>query len=235
MCATTTQQPHPAAPARSEPHASPPILTSLHPTQSTQNGVSQLPTARHAMQHEATELRAHVALQGVGGGSGRAAVCLLCRASYLSQRTCTATQPPRQQIAAPCAMPSSLAAASRAWAAPSQVLPSPHAARLLMTQHPRQWHRGQQRTGRQRAGPVAGLPDVAQLQPILQAAHSLTDLHQAASAATAAVLHGGSGGGTSAVPLPAAWAVLADLATALQPSCFDAECQREKDMLLEAR
>ncbi|PRW44349.1 thioredoxin-disulfide reductase [Chlorella sorokiniana] len=34
--------------------------------------------------------------------------------------------------------------------------------------------------------------------------------------------------------LPGAWALLADLATALQPSCFDAECQREKDMLLEA-
>lgn len=94
----------------------------------------------------------------------------------------------------------------------------------------------QRGTARQRAGAVAILGEAAQLQPILLAAQALGDLQHALSAGM--VLHSGT---VAPPPLPlphipsSAWAFLADLSRALQPSCFDAECQREKDMLLEAR
>lgn len=47
--------------------------------------------------------------------------------------------------------------------------------------------------------------------------------------------NGGPASGGSGGTLAAALLALADLATALQPACFDADCERQKDMLLVAR
>lgn len=88
----------------------------------------------------------------------------------------------------------------------------------------------------QSAAAAAILGEAAQLPSVMFAAQSLGDL--LISAASGLALHSSTSPPPPLpphVPLPGAWALLADLSTALQPSCFDAECQREKDMLLEAR
>lgn len=46
---------------------------------------------------------------------------------------------------------------------------------------------------------------------------------------------GGPGSVSGGTPAATALLALANLTTALQPACFDAECERQKDMLLVAR
>ncbi|KAI7845690.1 hypothetical protein COHA_000804 [Chlorella ohadii] len=101
-----------------------------------------------------------------------------------------------------------------------------------MAAHQSRWRWVRKHRTRRRAAAVAILGEAAQLQPILLAAQGLADLQQAAGLA----LQSGIAALPPPPPLPplGAWSFLADLATALQPSCFDAECQREKDLLLEA-
>lgn len=76
-------------------------------------------------------------------------------------------------------------------------------------------------------------------QALLDALQASQDVQQQAApiAQLAAGLLGQLPPSSAAAPElpPAAWALLANLATALQPSCFDAACQQQKDMLLVAR
>lgn len=62
--------------------------------------------------------------------------------------------------------------------------------------------------------------------------HAVATSVQLGSAMSDGLGSSGSGGSSAAA---AALLALADLATALQPACFDADCERQKDMLLVAR
>ena len=136
-------------------------------------------------------------------------------------------------------MLAALQASRLPWAPASRPGQGSRASSLQLIVRQSQLRRVRDGTARQRAGAVAILGETAQLQPILLAIEALDDLQHAVSAAAGLALHAGTAVAPpplpSHVPLPGVWAFLADLATALQPSCFDAECQREKDMLLEAR
>lgn len=103
---------------------------------------------------------------------------------------------------------------------------------------PLAWRKGKRHQARWAARALAPAA-----QALLDALQASQDAHQAAAVAQlAAGLLGqlpasaAAAAATALPPLPpAAWVPLANLATALQPSCFDATCQQEKDTLLIAR
>lgn len=131
-------------------------------------------------------------------------------------------------------MLAALQAASSVRAPPFLSRQCSHAGSLQLALRHMHRRRVRRARGCQSAAAAAILGEAAQLPSIVLAAQSLGDL--LISAASGLALHSSTSPPLPPhVPLPGAWALLADLATALQPSCFDAECQREKDMLLEAR